>query len=67
MKVHLVKAMVSPVVIYGCEGWTIKKVYLLISFLCPCLMIFVGRTGLGAWRRKGELDRGEQKDKKGTI
>ena len=25
-KVHLVKAMVFPVVMYGCEGWTIKKV-----------------------------------------
>ena len=24
-KVHLVKAMVFPVVIYGCEGWTVKK------------------------------------------
>ena len=24
-KVHLVKAMVSPVVIYGCESWTGKK------------------------------------------
>ena len=24
-KVHLVKAMVSPVVIDGCESWTIKK------------------------------------------
>ena len=24
-KVHLVKATVFPVVIYGCEGWTIKK------------------------------------------
>ena len=24
-KVHLVKAMVFPVVIYGCECWTIKK------------------------------------------
>ena len=24
-KVHLVKAMVFPVIIYGCEGWTIKK------------------------------------------
>ena len=23
--VHLVKAMVFPVVMYGCEGWTIKK------------------------------------------
>ena len=24
-KVHLVKAMVFPVVIYGCESWAIKK------------------------------------------
>ena len=24
-KVHLVKAMVSPVVMYGCENWIIKK------------------------------------------
>ena len=24
-KVHLVKAMVFPVVVYGCEDWTIKK------------------------------------------
>ena len=24
-KVHLVKAMVFPVVMYGCEGWTIRK------------------------------------------
>ena len=25
-KVHLVKAMVFPVVMYGCESWAIKKV-----------------------------------------
>ena len=25
-KVHLVKAMVFPVVMYGCESWTIRKV-----------------------------------------
>ena len=24
-KVHLVKAMVFPVIVYGCERWTIKK------------------------------------------
>ena len=24
-KIHLVKAMVLPVVMYGCESWTIKK------------------------------------------
>ena len=25
MKVHLVKAKVFPVVMYGCENWTLKK------------------------------------------
>ena len=25
IKIHLVKAMVFPVVMYGCENWTIKK------------------------------------------
>ena len=24
-KVHLVKALVFPVIVYGCESWTIKK------------------------------------------
>ena len=24
-KVHIVKAMVLPIVMYGCESWTIKK------------------------------------------
>ena len=24
-KVHLVKAIVFPIVVYGCENWTIKK------------------------------------------
>ena len=24
-KVHLVKAMVFPVAMYGCESWTVKK------------------------------------------
>ena len=24
-RAHLVKAMVFPVVMYGCEGWTVKK------------------------------------------
>ena len=26
IKIHLVKAMVFPVVMYGCETWIIKKV-----------------------------------------
>ena len=25
-KVHLIKAMVFPVIMYGCESWTVKKV-----------------------------------------
>ena len=24
-KVHIVKAMVFPIVVYGCENWTVKK------------------------------------------
>ena len=40
-KVHLLKAMVFPVVIYGCESWTIKK--------AECQRI--GAFELWYWRR----------------
>ena len=40
-KVHLVKAMVFPVVVYGCESWTIKK--------AECLRI--DAFELCCWRR----------------
>ena len=33
-KVHLVKAMVFPVVMYGCESWTIKKAEELMLLNC---------------------------------
>ena len=33
-KVHLVKAMVFPVVIYGCESWTVKKAEELMLLNC---------------------------------
>ena len=36
-KVHLVKAMVFPVVMYGCESWTIKKAESEVAQLCPTL------------------------------
>ena len=29
-KLHLVKAMVFPVVMYGCESWTLKKAELML-------------------------------------
>ena len=36
-KLHLVKAMASPVVMYGCESWTIKKAeYWRIDAFEPC-------------------------------
>ena len=35
-KAHLVKAMVFPVVMYGCESWTVKKVSE-VAQLCPTL------------------------------
>ena len=40
-KVHLVKTMVFPVVMYGCESWTIKK--------AECLRIYAFE--LWCWRR----------------
>ena len=40
-KVHLVKAMVFPVVMYGCESWTIKKAERQI----------IGAFELWSWRR----------------
>ena len=40
-KVHLVKAMVFPVVMYGCESWTVKK--------AECQRI--GTSELWLWRR----------------
>ena len=36
-KVHLVKAMVFPVVMYGCESWTIKKAECRRLMLLNCL------------------------------
>ena len=38
-KVHLVKAMIFPVVMYGCESWTIKKAAAAAKSLqlCPTL------------------------------
>ena len=38
-KVHLVKAMVFPVVMYGCESWTIKK--------AECPRIYALNCGVG--------------------
>ena len=35
-KVHLFKAMVFPVVMYGCESWTIKKAEHKESMLLKC-------------------------------
>ena len=33
-KVHLVKAMIFPVVMYGCESWTVKKAKELMLLNC---------------------------------
>ena len=39
-KVHLVKAMVFPVVMYGCESWTVKK--------AECRKLMLLNCGVGA-------------------
>ena len=36
-KVHLVKAVVFPVVIYGCESWTIRKIRSLAKLNGVCV------------------------------
>ena len=42
-KVHLVKAMVFPVVMYGCESWSIKKTehQRIDTFVCVCVIFFL--------------------------
>ena len=35
-KAHIVKAMIFPVVVYGCESWTIKKAEHQTSMLLNC-------------------------------
>ena len=37
-KVHLVKAMVFPVVMYGCESWTVKKLSTKELTLLNCVL-----------------------------
>ena len=38
-KVHLVKAMVFPVVMYGCESWTLKEAAAAAKSLQSCLAL----------------------------
>ena len=47
-KVHLVKAMIFPVVMYGCESWTIKKVESKELMLLNC------GVGEGSWESLGQ-------------
>ena len=42
MKLHLVKAMVFPVVMYGCESWTIKRLSTEELMLLNCVGVGVG-------------------------
>ena len=49
-KVRLIKAVVFPVVMYGCESWTIKKsehqrIYALELWCCRRLLMFPGLQG----------------------
>ena len=49
-KVHLVKAMVFPVVMYKCESWTIKKLSaeeLMLLFFCLFLELLLLNCGVG--------------------
>ena len=51
-KVHLVKAMVFPVVMYGCESWTVKKAERrelreLVMDREACVLRFMGSQRVG--------------------
>ena len=46
-RVHLVKAMVFPVVMYGCENWTVKKAEYRRS---DAFELCVGEESWTAWR-----------------
>ena len=46
-KVHLVKAMIFPVVVYGCESWTIKKAEAKELIFLTCVV------GEDSWRSLG--------------
>ena len=58
-KVHLVKAIVSPVVMYGCESWTIKKVKVKVKglsrvrlFVAPCPVAYKAPPSMGFSRQE---------------
>ena len=58
-KVHLVKAMVFPVVIYGCESWTWRKLLLLLShfsrvrlFATPWTTVYQAPPSMGFSRQE---------------
>ena len=66
-KVCLVKAMVFPVVMYGCESWTIKKAehWRIDTFELWCWRRLLGHLGLcrtwsefcgQSWARAGDLE-----------
>ena len=52
-KVRLVKAMVFPVVTYGCESWSIKK--------AECQRMMLLNYGVGVWTLESSLDCNEIK------
>ena len=47
IKIHLVKTMVFPVVMYGCESWTIKKTVVKELMVLNCGVGEDSRESLG--------------------
>ena len=58
LKAHLVKAMVFPVVMYGCERWTVKKAERrsIDAFELWCLEKTLMLEGIRGRRRRGRQD-----------
>ena len=61
-KIHLVKAMVFPVVMYGCESWTIKKIEHQRLMLLNC---GVGEDSWEAFGQQGDWT--SQSERKSTL
>ena len=63
-KVCLVKAMVFPVVMYGCESWTVKKVECrkidAFELWCWISLLRVPWTARRSNQSKGDLSKGDQ-------
>ena len=59
-KVHLVKAIFFPVVMYGCESWTVKKTEHQILMLLIVVLMNTPESTLGCKKSQPAHSKGNQ-------